>query len=444
MRRISLTTWIFIGLVGGIGVGWGAPDFAVKCKPLGELFLRMIKLLVSPLVFATLVVGIAGVGGGKSFGRLFLKAMAWFWAATAVALTLGLLTVNLTEPGTGVTIAAQTSAQQARALAGGQPSGFWGVVLHAVPTSVVDAMARNDVLPLVVFSVLFGVALAGMGDRGRPLVEVLNLVSEVMFRITGLVMKFAPVGVAAAIGAALGEKGLAVLWPLGKMILSLYAALAVFITLLLLAVKAVTGISLVRTISVIREPLVLAFSTTSSEAALPKAMQCMQALGVPRHIVGFVMPTGYSFNLDGSTLYMSLAGMFCVQAAGLHLTAGEQLGLMLTMLLTSKGVAAVPRASFVVLSATLDSNGLPLGALPLLLGVDAVMDMARTSVNVLGNCMACAVVAKWEGVLPADAPIYGQTPMPEPGGNIPPAAEVDGHTGEVTAGAAPARAASSR
>jgi proton glutamate symport protein len=424
VRRITITTWIVIGLFVGVLIGWAAPSFGVQLKPLGQLFLRLIKLLVSPLVFATLVVGIAGAGGGKSFGRLFLRAMLWFWAATAVALALGLVTVNLVQPGVGVAVDASANAA---ALAGKGPRGFWETVLHAVPTSVVDAMARNDVLQLVVFSVLFGVALAGMGQRGKPVLDALHTVSEVMFRVTGSVMKFAPIGVAAAIAAALGDKGIHVLWPLAKMILSLYGALLVFVTLLLLGVKLVTGIDLWLTIRTIREPLALAFSTTSSEAALPKAMESMQRLGVPRHIVGFVMPTGYSFNLDGTTLYLSLAAMFAVQAAGLHLGPGQQLGLMLTMLLTSKGVAAVPRASLVVLSATLDSYGLPLGALPLLLGVDAVMDMARTSVNVLGNCLACAVVAKWEGVLPADAPIYGKTPLPESVALAPPGADDGGH-----------------
>jgi proton glutamate symport protein len=274
-----------------------------------------------------------------------------------------------------------------------------------VPESVVAALADNSILQIVFFSVLFGMGLSAIGARGQPVVEVLRGVTDAMFKVTEYVMRFAPIGVGAAMAAAVGHHGPGVLLRLAKLVGSLYAALLVFVVLLLLAVKLVTGLHVRRVLAALKEPLFLAFSTTSSESALPKAMQGMEKLGVPPHIVGFVIPAGYSFNLDGTTLYLALASMFIAQAAGVHMTAWQQVVMMLTLLLTSKGVAAVPRASLVVLASTCAQFGLKVEWIATILSVDAVMDMARTSVNVLGNCMASVVVAKWEGQLAADAPL---------------------------------------
>jgi proton glutamate symport protein len=403
--RPGLTTWIFVGLILGILYGWLAPPgWAVALKPVGKLFIRLIKMIVAPLVFSSLVVGLAGAGSGH-IGRLLIKALLWFWLATSVALVLGLGAANLFHPGLG-------ASQTAGAHYEGIKEAPKPLIEQVVPESVIKAMADNAILQIVFFSVLFGMGLSAIGDRGKPVIEALRAVTDVMFKVTEYVMRFAPIGVGAAMAAAVGQHGVQVLLRLAKLVGSLYAALIVFVVLLLLGVKLVTGLKVRRVLRELREPLFLAFSTTSSESALPKAMQAMERLGVPPHIVGFVVPAGYSFNLDGTTLYLALASMFIAQAAGIHLTFEQQLVMMLTLLLTSKGVAAVPRASLVVLASTCAAFGLPVEWIATILGVDEVMDMARTTVNVLGNCLASVVVARWEGVLPKDAPLFGVTPLP--------------------------------
>lgn len=397
--RPGLTTWIFVGLFVGLLLGFVLPaHMAAGLKPVGALFIRLIKMIVAPLVFASLVVGLCGAGS-QHVGRLLLKALLWFWLATSVALGVGLTAANVLSPGTGATQSAGAHYEAPKE----KPKPL---IEQLVPESVVAALAQNSILQIVFFSVLFGTALSAIGPRGEPVVAVLRGVTDAMFKLTEYVMRFAPIGVGAAMASALGQEGPRVLLRLLRLVGSLYAALVVFVALLLLAVKLLTGIRLRTVLRELKEPLFLAFSTTSSESALPKAMQSMERLGVPSHIVGFVIPTGYSFNLDGTTLYLALASMFIAQAAGLHMTLGQQLVMMLTLLLTSKGVAAVPRASLVVLSATCSSFGLPPEWIATILGVDAVMDMARTTVNVLGNCLATVVVAQWERVLPADAPLY--------------------------------------
>lgn len=395
-RGLGMTGWIMIGLVVGVAFGWLAPpEWSAALKPLAKVFIRLIKMIVSPLVFASLVVGLAGAGS-QHVGRLLLKSLLWFWLATSVALLVGLGAANTLQPGRG----AHQSAQRYE----GPRDKPKSLLEQLVPESAIAAAAENSVLQLVFFSVLFGVGLSALGPRGQPLLAVLQVLSDTMFKVTELVMRFAPIGVGAAMAAAVGAQGPGVLVQLGRLVLSLYVALVVFSTLLLLAAWRITRFSPLRLLRALREPLFLAFSTTSSESALPKAMEIMTRLGVPKHIVGFVIPAGYSFNLDGTTLYLALASLFIAQGAGVSMTLSQQLIMMLTLLLTSKGVAAVPRASLVVLAATCQSFNLPIDWIATILGVDALMDMARTTVNVLGNCVASAVVARWEGLLPAEPP----------------------------------------
>jgi proton glutamate symport protein len=394
----SITTQIVVGLVLGIAVGYVWPSFGVGVKPLADAFLRMIKMIIAPLVFSTLVVGIAGTGDLKAMGRIGLKAIIYFEVATTVALFLGLVLVNVFQPGAGLTLPAGADAQAAAGLVQSQQRG-WDIFLHLFPTSVIDAMARGDILQVVVFSTFFGIAVAAIGPKGRPVLDVLESTAQVMFRFTNYVMMLAPIGVFAAMASTVGSKGLGILFTLGKLVGLMYVGLAIFALIVLGAVSTIIRVPFLAFVRAIREPFLIAFTTASSEAALPKAMEVMERFGVPKNIVAFVLPTGYSFNLDGSTLYLSLASVFVAQMAGVSMTIGQQLIMMLTLMLTSKGVAGVPRASLVVLAATLSQFGLPLEGAAILLGIDQIMDMGRTAVNVMGNCIATSVVARWEGVL---------------------------------------------
>jgi proton glutamate symport protein len=394
----SITTQIVVGLVLGVIAGSLWPAFGVGVKPLADAFLRMIKMIIAPLVFSTLVAGIAGTGDLKAMGRIGLKAIVYFEVATTIALVLGLVLVNVFQPGAGLILPAGADSSAAAGLVQSQQHG-WDIFLHLFPTSVVDAMARGDILQVVVFSTFFGVAVAAIGPKGQPVLDVLESTAQVMFRFTGYVMRFAPVGVFAAMASTVGSKGLGVLFTLGKLVALMYLGLAVFGLIVIGAVSYIIRVPFVGFVRAIREPFLIAFTTASSEAALPKAMEVMERFGVPKNIVAFVLPTGYSFNLDGSTLYLSLASVFVAQIAGVHMSIGQQLVMMLTLMLTSKGVAGVPRASLVVLAATLSQFGLPLEGAAILLGIDQIMDMGRTAVNVMGNCIATAVVARWEGVL---------------------------------------------
>jgi len=397
-RLPSLTTQIFIGLLLGIAVGYFWPTFGVAVKPLADVFLRMIKMIIAPLLFATLVVGIAGTGDMKAMGRIGLKAIVYFEVATTIALFLGLLLVNVFRPGAGLTLPIGADTSAAAAMAQSQQRA-WDILLHMFPTSVVDSMARGDILQVVIFSLFFGIALAAIGAKGQPVLDVLDSTAHAMFKFTGYVMAFAPIGVFAAIAATVGGKGLGILFTLGKLVALMYVGLAIFALIVLGAVSYLIRVPFFTFVKAIREPFLIAFTTASSEAALPKSLEVMERFGVPKNIVGFVLPTGYSFNLDGSTLYLSLSSVFVAQLAGIEMTLGQQLVMMLTLMLTSKGVAGVPRAALVVLAATLSQFGLPLEGAAILLGIDQIMDMGRTAVNVMGNCIATAVVARWEGVL---------------------------------------------
>jgi proton glutamate symport protein len=396
LRRLTLTYWIFIGMVAGILVGWVAPEFAATLKPLSTVFLRMIKSIVVPIIFGTLVMGIAGHGDDlKRIGRLAVKSLGYFWVMTFVALAIGLLAGNLVRPGDGVIL---PPPDPHAALPTAAPTTFGGFLEHIVPRSFFEAAANNEVLQVVFWSTLFAIGLTRV--QGKPKETMLAFaegVAEVMFKFVGIIMKYAPIGIGAAMAVTVSHSGIGVVLNLGKLVLTLYGALIVFALVALVPAALIARIPLRAFIRQVKDPAVIAFTTTSSDAALPLAMQRMIEFGVPRRIVAFVMPTGYSFNLDGSTLYLGVASLFVAQAAGVDLSVGQQLLMMLTLLITSKGIAAVPRASLVVLSGTLTAFGLPLEGVAVILGVDELMDMARTMVNLVGNCLATAVMARWEG-----------------------------------------------
>ncbi|HLH01471.1 MAG TPA: dicarboxylate/amino acid:cation symporter [Bryobacteraceae bacterium] len=395
LKRLSLTSWIFVALVAGVVLGVAAPGFAKALAPVSNIFLRLIKSIVGPLLFGTLVAGIASAGELKTMGRIALKSIVYFEVATTIALAIGLAAVNILKPGAGLTLAGETGSP----ISGlARPASFNQVLEHAIPQNIFESLAQNDVLQMVIFFFLFGAACSAIGKKAEPVVTFANAVAEVMFRYTRYVMYLAPFGVGAAIAVTVGSKGVRVLLGLGKLVGSLYLAEAVFVVCVLGGALAIARVPFGRFFQAARQPFLIAFSTASSEAALPIALENMNLFGVPKHIVGFVLPTGYSFNLDGSTLYLALASIFVAQAAGVNMPISTQLTMMLTLMLMSKGVAAVPRASLVILAGALGSFHLPLEGITLILGVDALMDMCRTSVNMLGNCVATAVVARWEGV----------------------------------------------
>lgn len=432
LRRISLTQWILISMVIGCLIGWAFPEASQELKPLSTIFLKMIKSLIAPLIFATLVVGIAGHGDDmKRVGRLALKSLIYFEIVTTLALFIGLAAVNITRPGDGINLKAdpKEGAQYAETA---QKQTFGEVLVHIVPASVFEAAVKNEVLQIVFWSILFGVGLTQVTGRPKEvMLESLDALAQVMFKFTGFVMKYAPVGIGAAIAVTVGHSGLGILKNLAVLILTLYAALVVFMLVVLLPVALLARVPLKKFGRAVKEPALIAFSTTSSEAALPKAMLAMQAIGVPKRIVAFVMPTGYSFNLDGTTLYLAVASVFAAQAAGIEMTIGQQLVMMLTLMVTSKGVAAVPRASLVILAGTLASFGLPLEAVAVILGVDELMDMARTTVNLIGNCLATCVMARWEGEFDDNA--TGVLPGEEPTSESPPVGSAHGLESEPSA-----------
>jgi proton glutamate symport protein len=458
LPKISLTWKIIIGLILGIALGYFSKEWGAAVRPLSLLFLNLIKSIIAPLIFSTLVIGIAGTGDIKQVGRIGVKSLVYFEIVTTFALFIGLAAVNITQPGVGVSLAgvhkeenkavlaerarglaqeandaaqrantvaaqvqtnpqaatqaaieastaAQKASEAAQAAASGltapeppaKPQTFGDIIAHLSPASIIKAMADGDVLQIVIFSVLFALAVTSIGEKAQPVIKWCESLADIMFRFTEFVMKFAPIGVGAAMANTISHSGLDVLKNLGMLVGTLYGALIVFILFVLLPVALIFKVPFKDFFRAVREPATIAFATTSSESALPRAMENMQRLGVPRRIVGFVLPTGYSFNLDGTTLYLSLAAIFVAQAAGVHLSWWQQITMLLTLMLTSKGVAGVPRASLVILLGTLNSFNLPAEGVIIILGVDELMDMARTAVNVIGNCLATVVISRWEG-----------------------------------------------
>jgi proton glutamate symport protein len=395
LRRRSLLVWTFLAMLAGAELGVDAPHFASQTHFLGEIFLRLIRMIVAPLIFGGIVTGIAGHSELKSVGRVALKSIVFFEVVTTFGLILGACAIDLTQAGAGVTLPAVIQDASPTA----HPQGWQQILLNIFPENIAQAVAENQILQVAIFALLFGTALATLPEAKRqPLVTVLQSLTETMFRLTRIVMVAAPIAAGAALAYTVGSMGLATLLPLGKLLVTCYAALAIFLVVLAL-ILLFTRISIGRFAAAVAEPAALGFATTSSEAALPLAMERMEEFGVPRWIVSFVIPTGYSFNMTGSSIYLSMAALFAAQAAGLHLNVGQQIVLLATLALTSKGVAGVPRAVLVVLLATASSFQIPATAVLMLLGVDTLMDMGRTAMNVIGNCLAAAVVARWEGEL---------------------------------------------
>ena len=454
LPKISLTWKILIGLVIGIFIGWLLPQWGLNARPLSNLFLNLIKSVIAPLIFATLVVGISGTGDIKQVGRIGGKSLLYFEVVTTIALFIGLAAVNIVQPGKGVSLAGvvktedkavlaklaktlseeataalkkagefqalnnleeagkqsalaiEKSAEAANAAAKGitapeppaKPQSFGDIIAHLSPTSIIKAMAEGDVLQIVVFSVIFALAVTSIGkEKSAPIVRWCESLADIMFRFTEFIMKFAPIGVGAAMAYAVSHSGLDVLKNLALLVGTLYGALIFFVVVVLLPIALIFKVPLKDFFDAVKTPATIAFATTSSESALPKAMENLVRLGCPQRIVGFVLPTGYSFNLDGTTLYLGIASVFVAQAAGIELSWSQQIMMMLTLMLTSKGVAGVPRASLVILLGTLASFNLPVEGVILILGVDELMDMARTTINVIGNCLATVVITKWEG-----------------------------------------------
>jgi len=402
LRNSRLTLAIFIALILGIFVGWAFPDFAVKTHVLAEIFLRMVKMIIAPLLFATLVVGIAGHADVKSLGRLGVKTLVYFEVVTTFALIIGLGFANIFKPGEGMVDVVSRNIALGDIVnnmtASTSHSSFGEMLLGLFPTSIVQAMSEGNLLQIVVFSIFFALAICAVGKKAQPVLDLLNAVSKIMFKFTEYVMMFAPIGIFGAIAYTVGTNGIDILMNYGKIIFALYTALIVFVIAVLLIACKIVKISFRGLIKAIQEPALLTFTTASSEAALPKAMSIMENFGVPKSIVGFVMPTGYTFNLDGSTLYLAMAVLFSTQLVGINLTIEQQFVIMFALMLTSKGVAGVPRASLIVLAGTLTSFNYPILGVAILLGIDQILDMGRTTVNLIGNCVATVVIARWENV----------------------------------------------
>lgn len=395
-KKQNLTTWILISMAVGAEIGYDFPALAKELKILSDIFLKLIKTVIAPLLIGTLVVGIAGHSDMKQVGRMGVKALVYFEVVTTLALIVGLIAINFTKAGEGIDLSvAQKSTEQLATVA---HQDWRQIVLHIFPENIAKSIAQGEVLQIVVFSIMFAIGMTMTPEKHRlVMVSILESLSEVMFKFTNIIMYFAPFAVGGAIAYTIGTMGLDIFKNLILLLLTLYGALITFILLILLPIALIVKVPLKKFLQAIAEPVSLAFATASSEAALPKAMKAMQSIGVPQKIVAFVMPTGYSFNLDGTTLYLSLASVFVAQAAGIDLPLETQIVMCLTLMLTSKGVAGVARASLVILSGTVASFNLPAEPIMVILGIDALMDMGRTSVNVIGNCLATVVVAKWEG-----------------------------------------------
>ena len=398
-KGLGLSAQIFIALILGVVFGYIFPTYGQALKPIGDAFIRMIKMIVVPLIFSSLIMGIAGTGDFKKLGRLGAKAILWFEIATTLALFVGLIVANVFQPGAGVAMAVGADVGSA-ATAAKKTIDMTQMMVNIVPTNVVDAMGRGDMLQIIFFSCFFGVAAAAMGEKGKPVVTLSISVAEIMFQFTNYVMKLAPIGVFALISFTVGKFGLGMLIPLAKLIGSLYFALIFFLFLLMLFTSLILRVNFYHVVRALKEPMLIAFSTASSEAALPIAMEKLEEFGIPKHIVTFVLPTGYTFNLDGSTLYSALAVIFIAQVYNIPFPIETQLVMLLTLMMSTKGIAAVPGASLIVIAGTAAAFGLPVEGIGIIMGVDRILDMARTVCNLTGNCVAAVVVARWEKELP--------------------------------------------
>ena len=401
--KLSLASQIFIGLILGIIVGaifYGSETAQNFLQPFGDIFLRMIKMIVVPIIVSSLIVAVAGVGDLKSVGKLGAKSISYFVVVTMIAIAVGLISANIIQPGVGVNmdkleqtdISTYVDTAETK-----QHESFVDTIVHIVPSNPVKAMVEGDMLAIIFFSVLFGISIAAIGEKGKPVFRFFQGTAEGMFYLTNMVMKFAPIGVFALIGVTISKFGLESLIPLGKLALTVYGTMIFFVIVVLGLIAKFVGFNIFTLIKLLKEELILAFSTASSEAVLPKLMEKMEKAGCPKHIATFVIPTGYSFNLDGSTLYQALAAIFIAQMYGIDLSAYEQITLMLVLMITSKGIAGVPGVSFVVLLATLGTVGIPIEGLAFIAGIDRILDMGRTVVNVIGNSLAAIVISKWEG-----------------------------------------------
>lgn len=407
--RISLAYQILIGLALGITVGaifYGNPNVETYLQPIGTIFLNLIKMIVVPIIISTLILGVAGTGDMKQLGRLGTKTIVYFEIVTTIAIVFGLLAANIAKPGVGIDMSEITETDistYVETTKEVESSGFADTLVSIVPTNIINSMAQGDMLPIIFFSVLFGLGVASIGERGQPVLNFFSGVADAMFWVTNTVMKFAPFGVFALIGITVSKFGVGALWQLGKLAGLVYLCMFLFVFIVLGSIAKLAGTSIITLVKVLKEELILAYSTSSSETVLPKIMQKMERFGVPKDIVSFVVPTGYSFNLDGSTLYQAIAAIFIAQMYNIPLTIGEQVTLVLVLMITSKGIAGVPGVSFVVLLATLGSVGIPVEGLAFIAGIDRILDMARTAVNVMGNSLATIVIAKWEKRFDEDA-----------------------------------------
>ena len=408
LKQRSLSTYIVLALILGVVVGAVSPDLGLAMKPLGDIFIRMIKMIVVPLIFFSLIMGIAGTGDFSKLGRLGGKAILWFEVATTVALVVGLLVVNLIEPGMGVHIQ-QGMTDAVQKIADHKPLDHIQMIVNIVPTNIIDAMARADMLQIIFFSCIFAISAAKAGKDGQKVIDLSRDITHIMFNVTHYVMKVSPIGIFGAIAHTVGMYGLDVLIPLLKLIGTMYLAIGIFLVILVIGAAVVTKVNLVGFMKVIKEPMVLAFTTSASEAALPIAMEKLERIGIPKHIVSFVLPLGYTFNLDGSTLYSAVAVIFLGQVYGVPLPLGLQIVILLTLMISTKGIAGVPGAALIILATAF---GIPVEGVAMLLGIDRVLDMARTMCNVTGNCIAGLVVARWEHEISAeDLNSYIEKPM---------------------------------
>ncbi|MCU9614792.1 cation:dicarboxylase symporter family transporter [Caldibacillus lycopersici] len=401
--KLSLAVQIFIGLIIGIIVGaifYGSETAQAYLQPLGDIFLRLIKMIVVPIVFSSIIVAIAGVGDLKSVGKLGGKSILYFVVVTMIAIAIGLISANIFQPGAGLnlqemkqtdisTYVDTTESQESKSLI--------DTIVHIVPTNPFQALISGDMLAIIFFSVMFGVGIAAIGEKGKPVLHFFQGMADAMFYVTNQVMKFAPIGVFALIGVTISKFGIESLIPLGKLVITVYGTMIFFVLVILGLIAKIVGFSIIKLIKMLKEELILAFSTASSESVLPRIMSKMEQAGCPKHIATFVIPTGYSFNLDGSTLYQALAALFIAQMYGIEMSIASQITLMLVLMVTSKGIAGVPGVSFVVLLATLGTVGIPLEGLAFIAGIDRILDMGRTAVNVVGNALAAIVISKWEG-----------------------------------------------